>query len=312
MKVLSTITMNRRVNDDVFSYIMSSEGDYFRQLAETAMSLIKHEKEKPIILLSGPSGSGKTTTAFRLKGLLRDLGVKTYALSMDNYFLTVDDPRNEREPDGSIDFESPKRLDMDLLDEHLDKLFNGEEFTLPVFDFANQRQLKGKQFRRKEHEMVIIEGIHSLNPAVTGRVSEHAAGVYVSVRTRMKRESGELIHPSKIRLMRRLVRDKLFRGREAAQTLEFFEKVQLGEKKYILPHKCYAEHNIDTFIAYEAAAYKNFLTEELTALRDSNYEGFEKYEDMLLILDELVGVDLTPVPSTSLVREFAGGSSFEY
>jgi uridine kinase len=304
MKVLSTVTMNRKAQEDTAGYIMESEGHYFRQLMKTVMSLHEHESERPIILLSGPSGSGKTTTAFRIRALLQEMGIKTSALSMDNYFLTVDDPRNEREPDGSIDFESPKRLDMDLLNEHLEKLFNGEEFTLPVFDFANQKQLKGKQFRRREHEMVIIEGIHALNPAITGEVSEHAAGIYVSVRTRMKSKDGKLLHPSKIRLMRRLVRDKLFRNRAATQTLEFFDKVQIGEKKYITPNKCYAEHNIDTFIAYEAAAYRAFLTKDL--------DGLSGCEDLLYFLKELDSVDLEQIPDKSLVREFIGGSRFEY
>jgi uridine kinase len=306
MKVLSTVTMNKKVAEDTPGYILESEGHYFRQLIKTVLALAENEIEKPIVLLSGPSGSGKTTTAFRVKSLLCDMGIKTYALSMDNYFLSVEDPRNEREADGSIDFESPKRLDIDLLNEHLEKLFSGEEFTLPVFDFANQRQLKGKQFRRKEHEMVIIEGIHALNPAVTGSISEHSSGIYVSVRTRMKSKSGELLHPSKIRLMRRIVRDKLFRNRDISQTLDFFKKVQLGEKKFILPHKCYAEHNIDTFVAYEAATYKDFISKDSGVLYES------EYSDLMKILDELQSVDLELIPNNSLVREFVGGSIFEY
>jgi uridine kinase len=306
MKVLSTVTMNRKAAEDTPGYIMQSEGHYFRQLMTAAISLAEHESEKPIILLSGPSGSGKTTSAFRIRALLQDMGIKTYALSMDNYFLSVDDPRNEREADGSIDFESPKRLDIDLLNEHMEKLFNGEEFTLPVFDFANQKQLKGKTFQRKEHEMVIIEGIHALNPTVTGHISEHASGIYVSVRTRIKTKSGTIVHPSKIRLMRRLVRDKLFRNRKVEQTLEFFAKVQIGEKKFIAPNKCYAEHNIDTFIAYEAAACKNYLSAELETLKNA------KYEDLVTVLNELDSVDLELIPDNSLVREFVGGSRFDY
>jgi uridine kinase len=316
MKVLSTVTMNRKAKHDAAGYIMESEGHYYRQLVKAALALVENEVQKPLILLSGPSGSGKTTSAFRLRGLLHEMGIKTHALSMDNYFLSVNDPRNEREADGSIDYESPKRLDIELLNEHLDNLFKGEEFTLPVFDFANQKQLKGDKFHRKEHEMVIIEGIHALNPTVTGHISEHASGVYVSVRTRMKskdkNEAGQnlILHPSKIRLMRRLARDKLFRGRAASQTLEFFEKVQIGQSKYIDPYKCFAEHHIDTFLSYEPAAYKKILIDDLTALK--NTEAFANYEDLLVFLNELTEVDLQLVPETSLVREFAGGSKFVY
>ena len=309
MRVLSTATMNKNATD-VPAYIADSEEQYLWQLKMTARFLAEQEIERPIILLSGPSGSGKTTTAFRIKEQLCEMGINTHSLSMDNYFLTVDDPRNEREADGSLDYESPKRLDMDLLNEHLEKLFNGEEFTLPVFDFANQRQLKGKNFKRGEHEMVILEGIHALNPDVTGRVSERASGVYVSVRTRIKDKNGAFLHPSKIRLMRRLVRDKLFRNRQVTQTLEFFEKVQIGEEKYILPHKCYAEHDIDTFLPYEAAAYKEFLIKELADLR--NCGSLDNYRDMVDVLDELDSVPLDDVPNDSLVREFIGGSRFKY
>jgi uridine kinase len=127
----------------------------------------------------------------------------------------------------------------------------------------------------------------------------------------MKSKKGLIIHPSKIRLMRRLVRDRLFRNRKASQTLEFFAKVQRGEMKYIDPNKCYAEHHIDTFIAYESAACKKFIYEDLKALRGS-YDGFSKYEDMMTILDELDEVDLELIPDNSLVREFVGGSKFEY
>jgi uridine kinase len=292
-------------------YIAESEGHYRRQIEATVKSLAETETERPIILLSGPSGSGKTTSAFRIREALCAMGIKTHAMSMDNYFLSADDPRQVREADGSIDYESPKRIDFDLLNEHLDALHTGKEITLPVFDFANQKQLKGKKFRRGEHEMVILEGIHALNPEVTGCVSENASGVYVSVRTRMKSKTGALLHPSKIRLMRRLVRDKLFRGRQAAQTLKFFEDVQRGEKKYILPYKCYAEHDIDTFLAYETAVYKKHIVEDLTALRYS-YSDFDKYEGMMILLNELNDVELEHVPANSLVREFAGGSTFEY
>ncbi|MCL1904290.1 MAG: nucleoside kinase [Oscillospiraceae bacterium] len=312
MRLLTTATMNRRAAD-TDAFIANSEEQYLWQLKMTAQFLIEQEAERPLILLSGPSGSGKTTTAFRLREQLCELGVKTHSMSMDNYFLSVDDPRNEREADGTIDYESPKRLDMDLLNEHMEKLWECTEFTLPVFDFANQRQLEGEKFKRGEHEMIILEGIHSLNPKVTGKFTDVSAGVYVSVRTRIKAADGSELHPEKIRLMRRLVRDKLFRNRKAEQTLKFFEAVQVGEEKYIAPYKCYAEHDIDTFLAYEAAAYKEFIVKELEELINSNdFTGLSEYQDMVKVLEELNGVSMDGVPKNSLVREFIGGSVFKY
>jgi uridine kinase len=233
--------------------------------------------------------------------MLDAAGIKTYTMSMDNYFIPTDDPRTVYEADGSVDFEAPCRLELEQLADHLEKMWSGEEFTLPVFDFVNQKQLKGERFKRRKHEMVILEGIHALNPEVTGLVSEHSSGVYVSVRTRVKSRSGKLLHPSKIRLTRRLIRDKLFRARSVEHTLQYFAKVQQGEKKYIIPHKCYAEYHIDTFMAYELAAYKDYILPDL-----------EEGTDLHMILSELDGVKLDHVPKDSLLREFVGGSEFEY
>ena len=306
MRVLSTSTINSKINENQCEFVAESEAHYGRQLDLVVQSLIDDAAQKPVILLSGPSGSGKTSSAFRLRELLCSRGFNTYTMSMDNYFIPMGDPRTVYEPDGSVDFESPNRLETEQLAEHLEKMWAGEEFTLPVFDFVNQKQIAGECFRRKKNELVIFEGIHALNPAVTGCVSEHSQGVYVSVRTRIKNSKGKLLHPSKVRLMRRLIRDKLFRGRETSWILQSFDNVQRGEVKYILPHKCYAEHHIDTFKAYELSVYKSFLAANLAC------GEFAEHEDMATVLHEIGEVDLQHVPANSLVREFVGGSCFEY
>jgi uridine kinase len=304
MRVLSTATINNKTEAGACAFIAESEAHYSRQLDLVVQSLIDEATEKPVILLSGPSGSGKTSTAFRLRELLCERGIKTYIMSMDNYFIPMGDPRTVYEPDGSVDFESPARLETQQLAQHLEKMWFGEEFTLPVFDFVNQRQVAGEKFRRGKGEMVILEGIHALNPAVTGIVSEHSQGVYVSVRTRVKNAKGKLLHPSKVRLMRRLIRDRLFRGRETSWILDAFENVQRGEVRYILPYKCYAEHHIDTFKAYEIAVYRCFL-EECAA-------DFANHVDLATVLNEVRGIDAQLLPTNSLIREFVGGSEFEY
>ena len=304
MRILPTTRINRLISAPQ-AFIAESEKAYLDQIERTAEVLADNRDEKPIILISGPSGSGKTTTAFRLRALLCDMGVNTHTLSMDNYFLSVHDPRNEFEEDGSIDFESPRRLDFDVLNEHMVKIINGEEFTLPIFDFKQQRRLDGEQFKRCDGEMVILEGIHALNPDVTGKVIENSAGVYVSVRTRISYGVGGYLHPCKIRLMRRLIRDRLFRNRKISDTLGFFKDVQRGEDKYILPYKCYAEHDIDTFIAYEAAVYREFLKEDLQELSGD-------FSDLRDVLTEIRGMGTKYVPSDSLTREFVGGSNFAY
>ncbi|MCL2754599.1 MAG: nucleoside kinase [Oscillospiraceae bacterium] len=302
MRVLSTETINAKLEAGQREFVAESEERYSRKLDLVAQSLIDNAAEKPVILLSGPSGSGKTSSAFRLRELLCERGFKTYTMSMDNYFIAMDDPRTVYEADGTVDFESPNRLESEQLAEHLEKMWFGETFTQPIFDFVNQKQIPGEQFRRGKNELVILEGIHALNPAVTGVVSEHSQGVYVSVRTRVKRGSGKLLHPSKIRLMRRLIRDKLFRGRETQWILNLFDTVQRGEEQYILPYKCYAEHHIDTFLPYELCVYKAFLKNE-------NLGG---HGGLIATLKDLFEMSADYVPQNSLTREFIGGSEYEY
>lgn len=310
MRVLSTTTINIKAENGTDKLIADAEANYCRQLAAVVEELIAEKDEKPVILLSGPSGSGKTTSAFRIRRMLCNQGINTYTMSMDNYFIPMGDPRTVYEEDGSVDFESPARLEAEQLADHLEKMWSGEAFTLPVFDFVAQKQIPGARFKRGKDEMVILEGIHALNPEITGLVSEHSAGVYVSVRTRVKSHNGTRLHPAKIRLARRLIRDTLFRGRSVEQVLQNFANVQRGEEKYIIPYKRYAECQVDTFMAYELSAYKPFLGEALSAMRDGEYDNVVK--KLNLVLGELESVGLDGVPCDSLLREFTGGSEFEY
>ena len=138
-----------------------------------------------------------------------------------------------------------------------------------------------------------------------------ANGVYVSVRTRLESKTGELLHPSHLRLMRRLIRDKLFRGRDAIATMEMFASVERGEDKYIMPHKHNAHYSINTFMAYEPSAYKRYLLDDLRRVHETGYE-FDQLGLMIEMLEYLEPIDIGLVPGTSLVREFVGGSELAY
>ena len=311
MNILSLYDLNSNVSDNTDRFICEAEELYRDRIHTVADHISENGAEMPIILISGPSGSGKTTTALRLGTMLEEKGMVVHTVSMDNYFIPIDDPRNEVDEDGRIDLESPKRLDMDLLNEHLLKMWKCEEIEIPVFDFALQQRLPGKKMKRSSGELVVLEGIHALNPQITGNIGKHATTVYVSVRTRLKNEEGELLHPSKIRLMRRLVRDKLFRGRDAAGTLDFFKWVERGEQKFIMPYKCNAMYDIDTFISYEPAVYKPFVLGDLLAVKDT-YPEYEEYTDLEEFLSEIEDMDRENVPLNSLVREFVGGSNYVY
>lgn len=285
-------------------FIAEGERLYAEGLAEAAEMICGSRGKKPIVLISGPSGSGKTTSAARLSKLLGQRGCKAHTVSMDNYFLPMHLNEHARDKDGKIDFESPHRLDIPLFKEQLGKLIEGEAIDIPSFDFAAQERRDGMPLLRGEGDLVILEGIHALNPLLTGDFDGYTQGVYVSVRTRIQ-SGDELLHPSKIRLMRRLMRDKLYRGRSLSETFEFFKSVERGEDMYIMPYKHRADIDIDTFIEYEAPVYRDILLPELEKAAD-DYADYESYADIERFLKKLAPVDRVYVPEFSLIREFIG------
>ncbi len=311
MKFLDLHTLNTSVKDNPESFIELAENNYRNEIKNVADNILNREHHLPIILISGPSGSAKTTTALRLGTLLENAGRVVHPVSMDNYFRPIGDPGNEVDEDGRVDLESPKRLDMDLLNEQLELMWECKEVEMPAFDFATQTRHKGKKLKREHGEFVILEGIHALNPEITGAIGNHATTVYVSVRTRLKNDESNLLHPSKVRLMRRIVRDKLFRGRGVADTLDFFKWVSRGEERFIMPYKSKAMFDIDTFIAYEPAVYKPIILDELLSIKNT-YPDYDKFRDLEEFLTEIDEMKIDLVPLDSLVREFIGGSHYEY
>lgn len=284
--------------------VSDSEQRYADEITKAATEIFDTRTERPVVLISGPSGSGKTTTAMRIAHLLNGMGCTAHVISMDNYFLPMSMMEDARDENGNIDFESPQRLDIDLFREHLEKLFNCEEIDIPGFDFAKQERIKGMPLKREAGDVVILEGIHALNPLLTGESESYTTCVYVSVRTRIA-DGERLLHPSKIRLMRRLIRDKLYRGRGVAETMEFFKSVERGENLYIMPYKHRANFDIDTFIGYEPLVYRDILLPELAEAAKS-YENYADYADVEEFLKLLAPMDRKIVPDNSLVREFIG------
>ncbi|WP_124098065.1 nucleoside kinase [Ruminococcus sp. Marseille-P6503] len=311
MRKLHCTSINRKLEENSADFIKRSEHNYCEQIKAAADSIADSRKEKPIILLSGPSGAGKTTTALRLEEYLDNRGIETHTVSMDDYFLPIDHDTAVRDENGEIDYESPMRLDIPLLNEHMLKISNCEEIEIPAFDFSNQARKKGKPLKRRPGELVVFEGIHALNPQVTGMTDSFASCIYVSVRTRIETKTGALLHPSHIRLMRRIIRDKFFRGRAVESTIEMYKNVERGENRFIMPFKNRAEYSVDTFHPYELSVYKKFLYGDLKAEQDK-FRDFDNYQLMLEVLDELDEIDIDSVPDDSLVREFIGGSRLNY
>lgn len=297
--------INTQVTEHRDDYIRTTNAAYKESLAAIAGDIAKNREEKPIILLSGPSGSGKTTSALMIEQMLDDQGIQTHTLSLDNYFSPLTDSEKERFARGELDLESPNRIDSDFLTDQLDRIYRCEPVELPIYDFKESTRIQsGNILHRKPGELVILEGIHSLNPDVVGLPDEQTAKIYVSVRTRITQDGVEL-HPSKIRLMRRLVRDLLFRKRSFADTLMMFTSVEEGENKYIMPYKYRSTYDVDTLMAYEICAYKDFL---LDALREMTQMPVVR--DMIEFLENSVCLDPGSITPDSLVCEFIGGGQF--
>lgn len=311
VNIIGMNDINGGLKADRAGYIRKCEEIYHSRLAEAAEKIRLMAKTHPLVLLSGPSGSGKTTSALRISHMLREKGIKVHTISMDNYFLPDGEGEIPRDEEGNVDLESPLRMDIPLFSEHLEKLFRCEPVNVPCFDFKTQSRTVGETLRREKNEIIIIEGIHALNPRVTGDTDGFTTCVYVSVRTRIREGDGTLLHPRSIRLMRRICRDKLFRGRDAHDVFKMVASVNRGEDLYIMPHKGRADFDIDTFLAYEPSVYRGTLLAELEKSPDLA-ELSEDYEPMLKALEGLAPLDAENVPRDSLVREFIGGSSLKY
>ena len=291
--------------------ILESESRYESALDAVADGIAEHSTEKPFILISGPSGSGKTTTGMKLKEKLNKKSFSTHILSLDNYFHPITAEERPLFEAHRLDLESPLRVDTDLLNSQLCDLMNGKEVILPEFDFVtNTRKIGLKTLRLGKGEFIVLEGIHSLNPSVIENAENFSFGIYVSVRSRIEHEKkGEsfLLHPSKIRLARRMIRDGRTRNRTPSATVSIYGSVELGENRYIMPYKGRADYSIDTFFASELSVYKSMLP---TSLPDDE-KRHPWLSELFEVLAELPAISPDLVPKDSLLREFIGGGIYE-
>jgi uridine kinase len=294
--------INDRINAGVADFIEKADAAYAAQLDRIAEHIFAHREQSPVVLLSGPSGSGKTTTAQMLERKLDAMGCETHTLSMDDYFRTLTPAQLALAEKGTFDLESPERVDTELLECQLERFIAGEPITIPHFDFRTSIRTDSERvLTRKAGELLILEGIHALNPAVVSLPEEQTVRLYVSVRTRLITKADIPLHPMEIRLLRRILRDIRTRGRDPRDTLRMFRGVQRGEDNYIMPYKHRSTFDIDTFFAYEASVYKSIIAPLLLPLADQ-----PEIRELLPVLDELSPIDASAVPTNALIREFIG------
>lgn len=303
--------LNEIVKQNHFSeLIMISEALQEKKIARIADE-IKRRSNLRLVLIAGPSSSGKTTTCKRLNVQLAVNGIKPIGISLDDYFLDRDKtPRDEK---GDYDFENLHALNLPLLNEQLTALFRGEEVELPRYDFSTgTSQKSGRKLRLKENEILVVEGIHALNPELTSQIPEEQIfRIYASALTTILLDNHNYIPTTDNRLLRRIIRDHKYRAVTAQETIRRWPSVRAGENKWIFPFQENADAMFNTAMLFELAVIKSQAEPLLEQVPENCPEHAEAYR-LLKFLHYIKPIPETQIPPTSLIREFLGGSSFKY
>ncbi len=289
--------------------ILLAEALHEKKYAEIADQV--RQSGARMVLLAGPSSSGKTTSCRRLSVQLAVLGYDVNQLSLDDYFLGRD--RTPKLPNGEYDFESIDALDIPLLNEHLNALFRGEEVKIPTYDFIKgDPYYSGKTLQLGPRSILVVEGIHGLNPKLTAEIDEGLKfKVYVSALTQLAIDEQNIIHGTDNRLVRRLVRDNNFRGWNAYETLRRWPEVVRGERKHIFPYQENANVMFNSALLYELGVLKRYA-EPLLKQVPEDCEEYSIAQQLLNFSELLLPIEDKFIPYNSIMREFLGGSTFDY
>lgn len=302
---LNKIVKENKIKD----YILLDEALHEKKMAQIADDIVKREKVK-VVLIAGPSSSGKTTFAKRLGLQLRLNGLKPVTISVDNYF--VERTLNPKDEYGNYDFECLEAIDIDLFNDHILKLLNGEEIEVPTFDFEHGTKVyKGNTMKLNDDQILVIEGIHCLNDKLTPLIpKEQKYKVYISALTVLNIDYYNRISTTDTRLIRRIVRDNQFRSYSALHTLKMWDSVNRGEEKNIFPYQEEADSMFNSSLIYELAVLKDYAMPLLEKI-DKSHPEFSEAKRLYRMLGYFESIPGEYVPQNSLLREFIGGSIFE-
>ncbi|MGE5676630.1 MAG: TGS domain-containing protein [Pseudomonadota bacterium] len=288
--------------------IAVAEGLHEKKIAQIA-DMIAASGKKKLVLIAGPSSSGKTTFAQRLSVQLRVNGLKPVPISIDDFFKNrIDTPRGE---DGEYDFETIEALDLDIFNDVMKKLINGEEAEIPIFNFhTGNREPKGRKLRIGEEQILVVEGIHGLNERLTQNIPrEQKFKIYISALTHLSIDDHNRIPTSDLRLIRRIVRDFQFRSANALTTIKMWDSVRRGEDKYIYPFQEEADVMFNSSLVYELAVLNQIALPQLLMIDNSVPEYIEA-KRLTKFLQYFLEADINAIPTNSLLREFIGNSCF--
>ena len=306
---------NKACNDGYATELINvSEALQEKRISQIADEIFhRSQKGQPVklILISGPSSSGKTTFSKRLSVQLMANGLRPYPISLDDYFVDREDtPKDEN---GNYDYESLYALDLDFFNQQLQALLKGEEVELPRFNFTTgKREWSGKRLKVDDNMILILEGIHALNPELTPHIpTESKFKIYVSALTTILLDNHNYIPTTDNRLLRRIIRDYKYRGYSAEDTISRWPSVRAGEDKWIFPYQENADVMFNSALLFELAIIKDYAEPILRKVPNNRPEYSEAYR-LRKFLEYFVPLQDKELPPTSLLREFLGGSSFRY
>ncbi len=318
---LNSITaINKRIDAGEFPQIVhESETAYEDDVAAASQMLMDRQDQLRLVLICGPSSSGKTTTTIKLERHLKRAGYRFKVLNLDNYFHDLEDhPQDEF---GDYDYETPQALDLPLINEHLLRLLEGEEVLIPYYDFkSGRRNPEQTPVKLAAQELLLIDSLHGLYPPMTaGIADEQKFKIYLEPLLQMKGLDDTYLRWTDLRLMRRMLRDAVHRAWNPQQTLEHWHYVRSSEMRNIIPYHNTADVIINSAMPYELSLYRPRLLSQF-ALWVKQYQddplrqdAFVRAQRIAKVLDAILPVeDDAPVPSTSVLREFIGGSSLNY
>ncbi|MBI4211363.1 MAG: nucleoside kinase [Deltaproteobacteria bacterium] len=302
---------NHCIHGTISDLVKVTEALHEKKIAAIA-DTIAADRDIRLILIAGPSSSGKTTFSKRLAIQLKVHGIEPVGISIDSYYR----PHNEipRHPDGICNFECIEAIDTPHLNDHLKKLLEGKAVELPAYSFHTGERLahRAKHITLEKDQILIIEGIHGLNEVMSASVDHaHKFKIYVSALTQLCIDAHNRIFTTDSRLCRRIIRDRLFRGTSAAETIAMWPSVRAGEQKYIFPYQEDADVMFNSALMYEHALLKP-LAERFLAEIPREHPSFMEASRLLRFFDYFIPIMPNEVPHNSLLREFIGGSSFKY
>lgn len=302
---LNRIISNGQINE----LMLVSEALMEKRIAQIADKIINDPGEKKFVFIAGPSSSGKTTFANRLSIQLRAHGVKPYTISLDNYF--VDREKTPLDENGNYDFECLEALDLEQFNKDMSLLLEGKTVDMPVFDFIKgKREYRGNFLTLEENGILVLEGIHGLNNKLSYMLpSDKKFFIYISALTTLNVDNHNRIPTTDARLIRRMVRDNLYRGASAIKTISMWDSVRRGEEKHIFPYQEQADVMFNSTLIYELAVLKPFVEPLLFGVPKECPEYIEARR-LIKFLDYFLGVSSEKIPHNSLLREFIGGSCF--